>query len=250
MGPPPPWAEVAGDDRRPFSLPAVRRAVDAVSRRSGRAGSAQPGGAPPDLLPPAALSAPPGATGRSAVLVALFEEAGETRVILTVRSDRLRSHRGEVAFPGGRLDHGEAPVDAALREAEEEVGLSPGEVEVIGSLTSLSTYSSGTLMTPIVGTLAARPALRASPAEVARIFDVSLRDLVAEGVFHAELWPPRPGRPAPPRPGSPAPGPGGPAPPPPGVVVPVVFYDLAGETVWGATARILTELLVVVLAAG
>jgi 8-oxo-dGTP pyrophosphatase MutT (NUDIX family) len=162
-------------------------------------------------------------------------------VILTVRSDRLRSHRGEVAFPGGRLDAGEGPVDAALREAEEEVGLAPSLVEVIGSLTALSTYSSGTRMTPIVGTLASRPALRASPGEVARIFDVSLSDLTADGVCHAELWPPRPGRPVL-RADWPASG--------GGAEVPVVFYDLAGETIWGATARILTELLVAVLAVG
>jgi len=250
LGPPPPWAGVVAGERTHISLPMVRRAVEAATpspRSTGRPdpGRPDPGSDPGSgigsLLPPAALSAPPGVTGRSAVLVALFEEDGDARVILTVRSDRLRSHRGEVAFPGGRLDAGEGPVDAALREAEEEVGLAPPLVEVVGSLTPLSTYSSGTFMTPIVGTLASRPVLRASPGEVARIFDVSLCDLMADGVFHTELWPPRPGRPVPRAEGSVAGG---------GVVVPVVFYDVAGETVWGATARILTELLVAVLAVG
>ncbi|MDA8342132.1 MAG: CoA pyrophosphatase [Actinomycetota bacterium] len=266
LGPPPPWAGVVAGGGGHISLPMVRRAVGAVATPalsvdgsgpdgSGPGGSdpvgsdpvgsdpvgSDPGTAPGSLPFSAARSAPPGTTDRSAVLVALFEEGGEARVILTVRSDRLRSHRGEVAFPGGRLDAGEGPVEAALREAEEEVGLTPSLVEVIGSLTPLSTYSSGTRMTPIVGTLASRPVLRAAPGEVARIFDVSLRDLIADGVFHTEVWPPRPGRPVLRADGSAFWG---------GAVAPVVFYDVAGETVWGATARILTELLAAVLAAG
>ena len=246
LGPPPPWAGVVAGGGGHISLPMVRRAVGAVATPalsvdgSDPVGSG-PGTAPGSLPSSAARSAPPGTTDRSAVLVALFEEDGEARVILTVRSDRLRSHRGEVAFPGGRLDAGEGPVEAALREAEEEVGLTPSLVEVIGSLTPLSTYSSGTRMTPIVGTLASRPVLRAAPGEVARIFDVSLRDLIADGVFHTEVWPPRPGRPVLRADGSAFWG---------GPVAPVVFYDVAGETVWGATARILTELLAAVLAAG
>ncbi len=246
LGPPPPWAGVVAGGGGHISLPMVRRAVGAVATPALSVDGSDPVGSDPGTAPgslpfSAARSAPPGTTDRSAVLVALFEEDGEARVILTVRSDRLRSHRGEVAFPGGRLDAGEGPVEAALREAEEEVGLAPSLVEVIGSLTPLSTYSSGTRMTPIVGTLASRPVLRAAPGEVARIFDVSLRDLIADGVFHTEVWPPRPGRPVLRADGSAFWG---------GAVAPVVFYDVAGETVWGATARILTELLAAVLAAG
>ena len=60
------------------------------------------------------------------MLVPLFEEGGEARVVLTVRSDHLRSHQGEVAFPGGRLEPGEGIVEGALREAAEEVPLDPG----------------------------------------------------------------------------------------------------------------------------
>ena len=79
----------------------------------------------------------------AAVLVPLFERDGETRVVLTRRAAHLRTHTGEVSFPGGRLDSGESPEAGALREAAEEVGLDPAQVEVVGRLTPLATFSSG-----------------------------------------------------------------------------------------------------------
>jgi 8-oxo-dGTP pyrophosphatase MutT (NUDIX family) len=168
----------------------------------------------------------------AAVLVALFEEGAEARVVLTVRSDQLRSHTGEVAFPGGRLEDGEGVVEAALREAEEEVALDPAAVTVLGRLTPRPTISSGALMTPVVGELAGRPTLRANPGEVERVFDVALSELAADGVFHEEWWS-IPGR-------SGAPGfPDG--------EFPVWFFAVAGETVWGATARTLVELICMVV---
>ena len=169
----------------------------------------------------------------AAVLVALFEEAGESRVLLTVRSSRLRSHQGEVAFPGGRLDTDEGIEDGALREAEEEVGLDPSSATVIGHLTAMPTVSSNTLMTPVVVVLDARPVTTPEPDEVARVFDVALVDLAADGVWAEELWA------AAGRPGS-AGETGG--------EFPVWFFSVAGETIWGATARVLTELLCLVLA--
>ena len=172
----------------------------------------------------------PGASP-AAVLVALFEEGGEARVVLTVRSDRLRSHQGEVAFPGGRLDPGEGMVDAALREAHEEVGLDPATGH---RGRRADGHAHGLLQYPDDpgGGHPRRPGLiAASPAEVARVFDVALGDLAADGVFPEECWA-VPGR-------RPPAGPGG--------EFPVWFFDVAGETVWGATARALTELLCLVL---
>jgi 8-oxo-dGTP pyrophosphatase MutT (NUDIX family) len=162
--------------------------------------------------------------GESGVLVPLFEEAGETRVILTRRAAHLRSHTGQVAFPGGRLEPGEDAVAGALREAHEEIGLDPAEVEVLGELGSLMTVSSGSRITPFVGGLAGRPRLSPNPAEVARIFDVSLAELVTDEVYREERWdlPGQDDR-------------------------PMHFFELEGETVWGATARILSELLELVM---
>jgi len=169
----------------------------------------------------------------AAVLVALFEEAGESRVLLTVRSSRLRSHQGEVAFPGGKLDPDEGIEDGACREAEEEVDLDPATVTVIGRLTAMPTVSSNTLMTPVVAVLDSRPVTTPAPDEVARVFDVALADLVADGVWVEELWsvPGRSGRDG-----------------QLGGEFPVWFFSVAGETIWGATARVLTELLCLVLA--
>jgi 8-oxo-dGTP pyrophosphatase MutT (NUDIX family) len=175
--------------------------------------------------------APPGPAFSSAVLVPLFEEDGETRVVLTRRSAELRSHRGQVSFPGGRIDPGEDAPTAARREAFEEVGLSPGDVDVVGWLHPLFTMSAGSFISPVVGVLATRPLLVPNPAEVARVFDVALADLVADGVFHEERWTHQPGR------------------PPPGPIGrrAVWFFEVDGETVWGATARVLVQLLSLVL---
>jgi 8-oxo-dGTP pyrophosphatase MutT (NUDIX family) len=172
-------------------------------------------------------------TGRpAAVLVPLFEEDGETRVILTVRSSQLRSHTGEVAFPGGRLDPGESVDDGARREAYEEIGLDRSSVEIVGPLNTMPTVSSNTLMTPVVGVLPGRPTLVAAPDEVARIFDVALADLLADDVFVEEWWS-VPGRP----------GMDGEV----GAGFPVWFFHAGGETIWGATARVLVELLCLTL---
>jgi 8-oxo-dGTP pyrophosphatase MutT (NUDIX family) len=160
----------------------------------------------------------------AAVLCALFEEAGEARVILTRRSSRLSSHTGEVSFPGGRLDPDEMPVAAALREASEEVGLDPTKVEILGQLSPLSTFSNQSTITPFVGVLSERPVLHPNPAEVERAFDVSLAELVSDGVYHQEMWE--------------LPGYGWRE---------MHFFDVVGDTVWGATARILRELLELVL---
>jgi 8-oxo-dGTP pyrophosphatase MutT (NUDIX family) len=156
----------------------------------------------------------------SAVLCALFEEDGDTWVVLTRRSSRLRSHTGEIAFPGGRLDSGETAVAAALREAEEEVGLDPGTVEIIGELSPLATMSSRSAITPFVGVIDRRPHLRPNPAEVDRAFAVPLAELMATGVYHEERWT--------------FPGGGDRA---------IHFFELPGETVWGATAMMLRDLL-------
>lgn len=169
-------------------------------------------------------------TRKSAVLVALFEKDGEVQVILTRRSFKLRSHKGEIALPGGRSDEGETPIQTALREAREEVGLREELVNPVGWLSPIVTFASGSAIWPVVGILDAEPELRADPSEVERVFCVPLSALLEDGVFLEERW-----RREQPRPGSDDEG-----------YFPIYFFRVPGELIWGATARILTELLCVV----
>jgi 8-oxo-dGTP pyrophosphatase MutT (NUDIX family) len=165
------------------------------------------------------------------VLVVMFEEAEETRLILTRRSTAMRTHRGEVSFPGGRIDPGEDATTAALREAREEIALAPELVTVVGWIRPVMTMVSASLIMPVLATVERRPALTPSPQEVARVFDVSLAELARPDVFHEERWNVS-GRAV--RDGADG-------------SVPVWFFEVAGEMIWGATARMIHELLSIVL---
>jgi 8-oxo-dGTP pyrophosphatase MutT (NUDIX family) len=159
------------------------------------------------------------------VLCALFDEQAEAQVLLTRRSSHLRSHTSQVAFPGGRLDPGETALAAALREAREEIGLDPSDVDVFGRLSTMRTWASSALITPFVAALPDRPILHPNPAEVERAFSVSLAELSDPAVYHEELW----------------------TSPDDGLERSMYFFELIGDTVWGATARMLRELLKIVL---
>ena len=158
----------------------------------------------------------------SAVLVALVDGDSGAEVLLTKRSAHLRNHAGEISFPGGRLDVGETVEAAALREANEEVGLAPGEVRVFGRLSHLSTVVSRSSIVPVVGTLAKHPVLTPHDREVARILWVPLAELAHDATYREEWW------------GSPP------------LDRQMDFFELDDETIWGATARVLAELLSIV----
>ena len=114
----------------------------------------------------------------AAVLMPLFERDGELHVVYIRRSDHVASHRGQVAFPGGRVEAIDATLlDAALREAHEEVGLDPATVDVVGGLPTMHTTASGIIVAPFVGVIPADSALKPDPSEVAEIFDVPLSAL-------------------------------------------------------------------------
>lgn len=119
----------------------------------------------PDLRPEAAHLTP------AAVLVPLVERPEGLTVLLTRRADSLRKHSGQVAFPGGRCDPGEAPWTTALREAEEEVALDPALVGVAGLSSGYETVT-GYRITPVVGFVRPTFTLRPNAAEVADVFEV------------------------------------------------------------------------------
>jgi 8-oxo-dGTP pyrophosphatase MutT (NUDIX family) len=221
-GAPNPWSGRVDD--RSFALPEIER-------RLGRHGdalklAASQGQGIDDVEFPVTPMRPPflTATKDAAVLAPLFvDEFGETRVLLTRRDGGLRNHRGEVAFPGGRLDDGETPVQAALREAHEEVNLAPSAVRIIGQLEPLTTVVSASRITPFVGVVDAMqmllPTLQPNPGEVDRIFSVTLRELTDPDCYREEIWNFPDG------------------------TFPVWFFEVEDDTIWGATGRMLRRLL-------
>jgi 8-oxo-dGTP pyrophosphatase MutT (NUDIX family) len=115
----------------------------------------------------------PGRVVAAAVLVPIVSHPEEPSVLLTLRSPRLSSHAGQVSFPGGRMEPGETPEAAAVREAAEEVGLDPRLPELIGRLPEHLT-GTGYHVTPVVALLPAPLALTPDPAEVAEAFELPL----------------------------------------------------------------------------
>ncbi len=114
----------------------------------------------------------------AAVLVPLIDRPEGMTVLLTLRTAGLKRHPGQVAFPGGRAHEDDrSSEDTALREAEEEIGLAPGRVELIGRLNARYT-GTGFHVTPVVGLIVPPVPLKADPSEVARIFEVPLADVL------------------------------------------------------------------------
>ncbi len=167
----------------------------------------------------------PAGVVESAVLVVLYEQAGEAQVVLTRRSPHLRHHAHEVSFPGGRRDPGDIDLwHTAQREAAEEIDIDPATLHRIGELDTFMTISSATLVHPFVAVTDRYPDLVASPDEVESIRRVALAELLLDEVWREELWPlPFPvGRRA------------------------VTFFELVDDTVWGATGAMLRQLLAIV----
>jgi 8-oxo-dGTP pyrophosphatase MutT (NUDIX family) len=159
----------------------------------------------------------------SAVLVVLADGSDGAEVLLTRRSEALRSHRGEISFPGGRVDPGETFEAAALREAFEEVSLDPSAVQLHGRLDPISTMVSRSFIVPVIGTVDHQPVLEPAADEVDRIMWVPLAELTRDDTFREEIWDFDGGR------------------------RPMFFFELDDETIWGATARVLHQLMRVAL---
>jgi len=148
---------------------------------------------------------------RAAVLLVLYDRADAAHLLLTRRADHLPSHPGQVSLPGGVRDPGDRSLEhTALRETHEEVGIAPASLAIIGRLDEVDTIASGFLIRPYVALAEAPIAPVPSDEEVARLLEVPVHEILAADA----ALPPRPG-------------------------IRTMRYPLAGEDVWGATARIL-----------
>lgn len=155
----------------------------------------------------------------AAALLLLYPTPTGPAVALTVRSNSLARHPGQVSLPGGASDPGETAADTALREAAEEIGLDPASVRLLGELTPVHVLVSGFTLHPVVGVTDRRPDFEAAPGEVDQILEVSLHDLrdasrIRQGTRIRE-----------------------------GVAVEYPYFDLLGHQVWGATAMVLGEFI-------
>lgn len=154
----------------------------------------------------------------AAVLVPLVFFQNEWHVLYTRRTDRVESHKGQVSFPGGACDEGETtPEETALREADEEIGIAPSDVRVIGKLSRMVTISKYRV-TPVVGVIQFPYAFKTSGAEVARVFTMPLTWLANRNNYW-EFSMPGSDRSV------------------------IVYHPFDGELLWGATARMTVNFL-------
>jgi len=154
----------------------------------------------------------------AAVLVPILEREGELHLVYIRRADHVSSHRGQVAFPGGRVDPTDATLlHTALREAQEEVAIDPATVDVLGAFPEMSTLTSGITVAPFAGVVPASTAFAPCPNEVAEIFEVPLGALTDPRYRGEYQWEANRSK------------------------FPAILYG--GQTIWGLTLRITENLL-------
>ncbi len=156
------------------------------------------------------------------VLVLLFPEKQKHKVLLTLRTNRLLHHRSQISFPGGRQEPNEDLTTTALRETQEELGISPDSIKILGELTSLYISPSNYCIYPTVGVTNRPPECFPQPSEVAEVLKVPLDFLFDTSNVHYEDWVFSERK------------------------VSVPFYFFQGHKIWGATAMVLAELLEII----
>ncbi len=160
---------------------------------------------------------PPEGRRRAAVLMPLFVRDGALRVLLTRRTDTVEHHRGQISFPGGvEEEDDDSPWATAMRETEEELGIAPGDVHLLGALTPLVTVTDF-FVEPFVGAIPYPHVLRPAEAEIAEVIDVPIAALLDPKALERRMLP--------------------------GRDEPTLFYRYGAHVIWGATARMLKELL-------
>lgn len=159
----------------------------------------------------------------AAVLIPFVWEGDEPHIIFTKRTETVEHHRGQISFPGGHHDAEDLDLrTTALREAEEEIGLSPSQVDVVGQLSDYLTRTSIHHVTPFVGVVTDKPSQwEPHEHEVAEVLEVPLSDLLSPGVAGIYEW--NRGE----------------------VTVTTPAYFWRDRTIWGATAEILVDLLTI-----
>jgi len=154
---------------------------------------------------------------RAAVLVPLFVRDGGLWVVLTRRTETVEHHRGQISFPGGGEEpDDESLLDTALREADEEIGVAPADVRYLGALSPIVTVTDF-YVEPFVGAIPQPYVFRPAEAEIAEVIEVPVAALLRPGVLERRVLA--------------------------GREEPVLFYHHGAHVIWGATARILKELL-------
>lgn len=156
----------------------------------------------------------------AAVLVPIFEKDGEFHILLTKRTEMLEYHKGQICFPGGGRHETDRDLrDTALRETFEEVGVRPEDVRILGELDSMGTFTSNFLITPYVGVIPYPYEFKVSVDEIESLIQVPVSELLDENNYREEVYDLD------------------------GSIMTGFVFDYRGEVIWGATARILRQLI-------
>ena len=162
-----------------------------------------------------------------AAVLLLLTNRGGARVVFAKRTERVAHHKGQFSFPGGIVETWDGSrLETALREAKEEIGLPASAVEVLGTLDDTETRATQFVITPFVGLIRDPVSYTPDGKEIERVLEIPLEALLEPANFRVEMWERN------------------------GEVQPVYFYEYEGETIWGATARILKQFLDLVFPRG
>jgi len=156
---------------------------------------------------------------RAAVLIPLVPAPEGASLLFTMRSELVERHKGQISFPGGGLENGEDPRSAALREAYEEIGIPPADIEILGGLDDGETAVSGFIISPFVGQIPYPIRLRPRPEEVRALLLVPLRIFMDPANAWSETWDRH------------------------GQQSVIYFYRAGRDVIWGATGRIIAHFL-------